>query len=389
MYSSGENGLRLLAWVVAGAWVMKLLAAAIGVPRVPDLLRAEFDGVPEGAPFLTVVVPARDEAADVGDGLRSLVAQDYAWLRVIAVDDRSADATGAIMDELAGERLQVMHVRELPAGWLGKTHAMARAAELAGAATDWLLFTDADVVFRADALRRALVYAESVRADHLVVLPTSVIRSWDEEALMGFFQVLGLWGAPLWRIGKRRSKHALGIGAFNLVRRSAYEQVGGFTALRMEIVEDLGLGKRIKNAGLRQRVAFGRGLVSLHWASGARGIVGVLTKNVFAAFRFNPVLVFGFCGWLMVFCVLPFAGVFWRGTLVPGLVVVGANLLAYRLLRGQSGFRVRWALVAPVAALGFCYAIAKSMAVTLRQGGVRWRGTFYSLGELRRNVPPL
>ena len=154
--------LELAAWGVAAAWVWRAGDAALGVPTIPDLARADAGREPVGAPTLTVIVPARNEAKDISACLESLVRQDYAGVRVVAVDDRSTDATGATMDRLAAEwpeRLRVLHVTELPEQWLGKTHAMAVAARQC--VTDFLLFTDADVVFAPSALRLALAEAVS------------------------------------------------------------------------------------------------------------------------------------------------------------------------------------------------------------------------------------
>jgi glycosyltransferase involved in cell wall biosynthesis len=380
-----------MAWAVALGWVFKVVEAALGLPRIADLLRKEYDRQPEGMPTLAVVVPARNEAAGIEACLESLMRQDYPALRVVAVDDRSIDATGALMDELAAEqpgRLSVLHVTELPEDWLGKTHAMALAAR--GTDAEWLLFTDGDVVFREDSVRRSLVYAVESGADHLVTAPTAVIARWDEGMLLGFFQMFGLWAARPWKVADPKARRdAIGVGAFNLVRRKAYERVGGFEALRMEIVEDIGLGRRIKRAGLRQRIAFGRGLVRVHWAPGALGLVEVMTKNVFAAFRFYVSLALVACGWLAVFCVLPVFGLLLRGMRVPAAITLAAIGCAYWLYGRVSGISVWQAALSPVAAALFLYTLLRSMATTLRQGGVVWRGTFYPLERLRKYAAPL
>ncbi len=378
----------LLAWLAALAWATRVLAAWRGLPSVPDLLLTEHDLLPEGQPTLTVIVPARNEAASVGDCLASLVAQDYAPLWVLAVNDRSTDETGAIMEAAAASnpgRLSLLEAKELPAGWLGKTHAMAWAASTVK--TDWILFTDADVLFRPDALRRALANAEATGADHLVLAPTTIIRRWDEAALLGFFQIFGLWGPRPWRVANPKARDAIGIGAFNLIRRSAYEQVGGFGALRMAVVEDLGLGRLVKNAGLRQRMAFGRGLVRVHWAAGADGLIKTMTKNIFAVFRFRPELLLVACVWLVVFCVGPFVVVWLPGLRLPAALAIVAMACGYGLMSRPSGIPPWNVLMAPFAAAAFIYALLRSMVVTLRQNGIMWRGTFYSLAELRRNQP--
>ena len=383
-------GLQIVAWLVAIAWLYRLVTVWRGLPQVADLLASQFDALPDGMPSLAVVLPARNEAADVQNSLRALVVQDYPNLRVIAVNDRSTDETGRLMREVAAEspeRLSVIDITELPTGWLGKTHAMARAA--AEVEADYLLFTDADVLFRSDALRRSLCCAVREQADHFVTLPTTIIRRWDEAALLGFFQLMGLWAVRLWRIPDAQSRDALGVGAFNLIKRTAYEQVGGFGALRMEIIEDVGLARRVKNAGLRSQVAFGHGLVSLHWASGAAGIVDVMTKNMFSAFRFHASLLLLTCGGMVGFAVLPFAGLFWLPTLLPALLTLGSIAGLYQLVARHSGLTPWNALLTPFAALAFVYALLRSMVTTLYQGGVRWRGTFYPLAELRRQAAPL
>jgi len=381
----------LLAWLVALTWLWKVTDAALGFPRIPDLLLPEHDIAPAGNPSITVIVPARNEAADIAATLHSLLAQDYPNLQIIAVDDRSTDQTGSLIDTIASQhpsKLRALHITELPPGWLGKTHAMALAARQAP--TDYLLFTDADVLFRSDAIRRALAHAVATSADHLVTIPTTLIHRWDEAAILGFFQIFALWGARPWRVADPNSKRdALGIGAFNLLSRSAYLQVGGFEALRMEIIEDLALARRIKHAGLVQRVAFGRGLVSLHWASGVEGLVGVMTKNLFSAFRFSIGLALLGCLWLLVFCVAPGAGLFFTPTRIPAILTVAAVVWAYRLMGRHSRISTWNALFCPLGALVFVFSLLRSTLITLKRGGVIWRGTFYPLAELRKNAAPL
>jgi glycosyltransferase involved in cell wall biosynthesis len=331
-----------------------------------------------------------NEAENIAACLESLLAQEYTSLQILAVDDRSTDGTGAIMDSFATrcpDRLKVLHITDLPGGWLGKTHAMAVAARESEG--EYLLFTDADILFSPDALRRSMAYAVASQADHLVTLPTLVLKRWDEAALLSFFQVCALWASRPWKVADSKAKRdAVGVGAFNLIRRDAYEKVGGFEALRMEIIEDLGIARRVKRAGLRQRVAFGRGLVNVHWASGAFGVVGVLTKNIFSAFRFQiPLLLFA-CGWLVAFCVLPVV-VIVPGLLLPWVLTAFSVAFLYVGLGRHSGISAWNAALAPFAALLLIYALLRSMVTTLRQGGVVWRGTFYPLAELKRHVAPM
>jgi cellulose synthase/poly-beta-1,6-N-acetylglucosamine synthase-like glycosyltransferase len=386
-----QLALQLVAWLIAFIWLWKVIAAAFGLPRVPNLLLPQQNISPAGTPSITVVVPARNEAADIAATLHSLLAQDYSNLHIIAVDDRSTDTTGAIIDTIASQhpdKLRAIHVTELPPGWLGKTHAMALAARQAP--TDYLLFTDADVLFRSDAIRRCLSYAVASSADHLVTIPTMIIKRWDEAAILGFFQIFSLWGARPWRVPDPDSKRdAFGVGAFNLLRRSAYLQIGGYESLRMRIVEDLGLARLIKRAGLAQRVAFGRDLVSLHWASGTRGLISIMTKNLFSAFGFSIWLTLLGCLWLLAFGVAPIIGLFLQPARVPAVITCAAIVWAYRLMSRRTSISTWNVLFCPFGALVFAFALLRSMLFTLKQGGIIWRGTFYPLAELRKNAAPL
>ncbi len=386
---------QLVAWIIAVAWLVQVTGALQGLPKVPNLLLPLHDKTPEGSPRITVIVPARNEQVDVGACLESLLAQDCPNLRIIAVNDRSTDQTGAIMDALAAanpSRLRVLHVTELPEAWLGKTHAMAIAAQSAIAEdqAEFLLFTDADILFRQDAIRRALVNAVATNADHYVLAPTTTIRRWDEAALLSFFQIFGFWAARPWKVADPKAmRDAIGIGAFNMLRTSAYLKIGGFEALRMEIVEDLGLARRIKLAGLAQRFAFGLDLVNVHWAYGSDGIVGVMTKNIFAAVSFHiSILLFG-CMWLAAFCVLPFVGIWLPHLTIPCGITIACISLTYYLLSSRSGLSPWNALLTPFAGTLLISAMLRSMVTTLRQGGVVWRGTFYPLAELRAHAAPI
>ena len=385
---------QVAAWIVALSWSLRVAAAYRGLPLIPDLLLPEHDLAPLGTPRLVVVVPARNEQAHIRACVESLLAQDYVNLRILAVDDRSTDATGVELDALAiahPEQLRVLHIAELPPGWLGKSHAMHTAAleALARDNADYLLFTDADVYFRPDALRRSLAHAVAVQADHLVLAPTMISHRWDEAAVLSFFQVFGLWAARAWRVANPKARDALGIGAFNLVNASAYERVGGFAAFPLAVLEDLTLARRIKRAGLRPRVAFGVDMVQVHWATGTSGLVGVMTKNIFAVFNYRIVLLFCGVAWMAAFCLAPFIAIWFPALTIPAAVALAAMTWGYMLMRRISNLRARNILLAPYAIVVFIFTLLRSMVMTLRQGGVIWRGTVYSLAELRRNTEPL
>lgn len=382
------------AWLIAAVWASRVVTALVMLPRVPDLRSKEYDNLQQRPqwPSLTVIVPAKNEAKAIRATLQALLASDCPNLRIIAVDDRSTDATGEIMDAIARQpnagngKLRVLHVADLPAGWLGKPHAMALAAQ--SAQSDWLLFTDADVLFAPDAFRRALHYAEQDRADHLVVYPTMLLRGIGERMFLAFFQGISVWAARAWKVADPRAKRDfIGVGAFNMVRRSVYDALGGYEALRMEVLEDMALGHRVKQAGYAQRVAFGRDLARIRWAESMWGIMENLTKNMYAVFRFRTPLVLAACAALLLLCVTPFAAL-----AVPGAArwagVVTLVLLLLLNLRYWPQTRISPVCLVffPVGALLFLYTLLRSMVLTLWRGGVLWRGTLYPLAELREQV---
>jgi len=383
--------LAWIAWIVAIAWLWKAVTAFRGLRRIPNLLDEQYNRTPEGMPSITVIVPARNEAEALPEALGSLLRQDYPHLRVVAVADRSTDATGAIMDALAAEhrdKLTVLRVEELPEGWLGKTHAMALAARHAIATDppDYLLFTDADVIFHPEAIRRSLAQAVATGADHFVTFPTPVVRTIGEGMLLGYLGVMGLWVTRPWLASAPKARRDfIGIGAFNLLRTPAYQQMGGFDAQRMAILEDLTLAWRIKRAGLRQQAAMAPGMVRVHWASGAVGIVNVMTKNLFAAVRFRAWAVLAATVWIALFSLAPFAWLVLSATRLPALITLAAIVLLYAGCYRHSRISVFYAALFPLGTVFFLYSLLHSTFVTLRDRGVNWRGTFYSLAELRKN----
>src|SRR5262249_37089368 len=286
---------------------------ALGMRKIPNLLAPEHEisAAQKNWPQVSIIVPARNEEQGIEAAMRSLLALDYPGFQVIAVNDRSSDSTGAILDRIAagaGAGMRVLHLTELRAGWLGKPHAMA--AGLAQAAGDWILFTDGDVVFRQDTLRRAIQFAERSAADHLVIFPTMLMETWSERMVGGFFQCMFVlaWGHSPWKVADPEAPDYLGAGAFNLIRRNAFAAIGGLEPLRMEVIEDMKLGKLVKRGGFQQRIAFGRDLIRVHWARGAFGVVRNLTKNLFAFMNYQwPVAVLA-AGVVLLVNVVPFVG---------------------------------------------------------------------------------
>jgi Glycosyltransferases, probably involved in cell wall biogenesis len=398
---------QIISWiagVILGlAWFSRIVEATLGMPHVADITKPAWDRKPataRGEPRVSIIVPARNEAEYIRDTLLGLLALDYSEYEIIAVNDRSTDSTGQIMEEVAGAltlsavagegaratRLKVLHISELPSGWLGKTHAMWTAGQMATG--DWLLFTDADVLFKTDALRRAIAYAEQVRADHLVVFPRMITKRWDETMMIAFFQALFVFGHRPWKVADPNARDHMGVGAFNMVRRSTYDAVGTYLALRMEVLDDMKLGKVVKNAGFAQRCVFGEDLISLHWAKGAFGIVNNLTKNFFAVLSFQwwrtAATVFG----LAFLNLGPFVGTLLaHGWLrVPYAIALVSMFAIYFGMSKRSAIPPYFFLLHPVSTSLFIYTLMRSMFHALSNDGIVWRGTKYPLEELRKGM---
>jgi len=404
-----------LIWIfsifLGAVWLSRVLIVWRNRNTVPDISGPDYDVPPktpippdEGEmghpdlnhtmPRVSIIVPARNEADHIEAALSSLLQLDYPDYEVIAVNDRSEDATVVIMDRLDRQwrersesiqhQLKVLHVSALPQGWLGKVHAMWKAAQEASG--DWLLFTDADVVFRADALRRAITYGERERSDHVVLFPSMVMKTVGERMMMAFFQSQFVFAHRPWKVADPKSRDSIGVGAFNLVRRSVYEKIGTYAALRMAVLDDMMLGELVKQNGFRQRCVFGHDLLRLRWIVGTMGMVRNLTKNFFAILRFNvPFALTAICG-VMLVNLGPFVGVW----LAHGWARIGymAALFAiaamYWGMSQRSEIPPQYFFLHPVGTLLFAFAMLRSMTVTLAGRGILWRGTFYSLQELKR-----
>jgi glycosyltransferase involved in cell wall biosynthesis len=398
--------------ILALAWFSRIVDAALGMPSVADVSHPKWDRnpvSPAGNPRVSIIVPARNEEETIEQALHSLLALDYDNFEVIAVNDRSTDSTGEIMERVAENHnhnrnqnpnplaktatrtghprvLNVIHHTELPPGWLGKTHAMWTAVNQATG--DWLLFTDADVLFKPESLRRALAYAESVRADHVVLFPRMIMKRPGEYMMIAFFQTLFMFGHRPWKVADPSADDHMGVGAFNLVRRRVYDAVGTYEALRMEVVDDMKLGKVVKKAGFAQRNVFGGDLISIRWAKGAMGIVNNLTKNFFAVLSFQwwrtVISAFG----LAFLNLGPFLGIFLAQgcARVPYAVALGSMFSIYIGMSWRSAVPAYYFLLHPVSTALFIYTLLRSMILTLWNDGIEWRGTKYPLDELRKGM---
>lgn len=394
---SARHVLAFSSWALAAAWLGRAVAALRGMPRLPDLCEIDPSTLPpvpaDVGPDLSVIVPARNEEQAIEACLRSLLASTGVRLQIIAVDDRSADRTGERMDAIAAEastannphQVEVVHITELPAGWLGKPHAMAAGAQRATA--PWLLFADGDVVFAPRAIELALREAAALKADHMLLAPTLILNSIGERAMLAAMQALALWAVRYWKVSDPHARDYMGAGGFNMIRRDVYDRVGGFEALRMEIIEDVHLGRLVKHAGFAQRIVLGPGLVKVRWIEGALAVVCLVEKNGFAVTRFRTGVHLLACLSFLVDAILPVVAIAYGGwAMLGGIATYLGIFLAYHASRRVTRVPAWYAVLFAPAVLVVAYGFLRSMILALVRGGVVWRGTLYPLRELRRHA---
>ncbi len=372
--------LSLFFWAVAlvwFAWNLRLARDVLALRRFPRERT-----LPSERPRVSIVIAARDEAARIEGTVRRLLGARGVELELLVVDDRSVDGTGEILRRVAAEdpRLCVLRVDELPKGWLGKAHA----CQLAGsrARGEWLLFSDGDIWIHEDALARAVLLAQEERAEHVVITPDVAHQSFAGKS--GLLAVLLGLSTYMARVNRDDRTGFFGIGAFNLVRADAWRAIGGHEPLRLEIVDDMKLGLLLARRGFRTRAYLGRHDCEAEWAPSLWAIVRATEKNLFAQMRFHFWLTLC-CGGLLLLAWLgavlgPLSGTLGGWCAFAGLVslVVPAAVLARR-----ARMELAPALLVPWSVMVLFVAIANSAWVTLRQGGVKWRGTLYPLDELR------
>jgi hypothetical protein len=434
-----------LAWAVYGR---RTLAAARQVRLLREVLDEERRAAhqrkePKQPPALSVVVTARDEARTIADTVRSFLAQRHPDLEVIAVDDRSTDGTGEILDSLAaagtphggvdsdegggaaggeatvrGGRLHVEHVRRLPAGWLGKCHACHAGARRARG--EWILFSDGDVrLAEPDLLARLLRFVERQGLDHVAVFPDTRPMSALQSGLMSVFGQLFLLAAGAHEMDRDQQRGGAGVGAFNLMRRSAYERVGGHAPLRMDPADDVKLGRLLKESGARQRIYNGLNLVFCRWQEGTLNVIRGLEKNFFAGCGYSLLGLLALT--LIALCAnfgpaalavaavasagpagttlagagpaaaggagaAAWAAVGWIAAFLPLALQIWLLAVGYLRDGRRAGMSPWIGLLHPLSILLLLGAAWNSAVVTLAQGGVRWRDTFYPLAELRRGL---
>lgn len=362
------------------------LVLALGVRKLRRLDDVDADGVfPE--PQVTIVVPACNEEDNIEQAVLSLLAQTYANLEILVVNDRSVDTTGQVLKSLQAlhPRLKIIEITELPDGWLGKSHALAQGAALANG--EYLLFTDADVVMEPTTISRAIRYMLDNRLDHMSLFFKNLSGGWLLNCLILEMALGLLLSFRPWRVRQPGSREFIGIGAFNLMKKSAYEHVGGHSSIRMHPIDDLMLGKILKEQGFRQDCLLGNSFVAVPWYDTVRAMIAGLQKNTFSFVHYRLSFIPPIVIVLFLVNILPFWGAifgeaearfFWMLALAGKLGAFYFGLSR----QGLPAWYLPGALLTPYLSI---YIICKSAIVVQKNGGITWRGRFYPLAELKKS----
>lgn len=371
--------MKILSSIVLAIWAVTLLRTIVNLLLVPRLSReaAEHDL------SVSVIVPARDEERSIARTVMALLAQTHRRLEVIVVDDRSADATGVILTDLArhDSRLTVVTGVEPPDGWLGKPWALHQGS--LRATGELLLFVDADVFYAPEAVSSAVDAFTKSSAAMISLLPRFELRGFWEHVIMPNLAVVAFSVLPLWLANRSRIPWlAVGGGPGNLLWRADYDAAGGHESLRDAVIDDVALARMLRRRGMKTTVVRADDLIAVRMYHGLGEIVRGFTKNAFAVFGYRLDLVIVgvlFSGAVNVLpYVLAFSGdPFGVGAL---LLLAVSRLILYTSLR----YGVLNAVFAhPVMMGSWFFILLRSVWFTGIRRQLVWRGRTYDARRTR------
>lgn len=312
---------------------------------------------------------------------------DYPDYEVMVINDRSTDSTGQILDEMAGSnpKLKVVHIDSLPAGWLGKNYALDYGANQASG--DYILFSDADVVFSSDTLSRVMPYVAEHKIDHLSMAPSHVFKKFLLTSVVIIFEFLFMMRFKPWKVSNPKSRFFIGIGSFNMIRSSVYKKTGGFETLKMRPDDDIMLGKLVKKHGFKSVFLYAPEQLSIEWYSSLPEMIRAFYKNTYAGFNYNILNALFSIIMLVILTILPYISLFFLGGigLIANIGVMFIIFCIYLVLAGSNKISIFYFFTYPVACGIIVYLMLRALFLTITKGGIDWRDTFYNLKELKEN----
>lgn len=390
----------LLVYLCLGpiAWGFYLFAMHLGRKRMMLMDRSgKVQDLPGEKPMVTVLIPAKDEGERIRACILSALNQDYPSVEVIAIDDRSTDNTGAVMDEMAQDHpnLRVLHITQPPEpGWTGKNNALHQGSKIAKG--QWLLFVDSDVVLKPDVLTIALAVVRRKNFGMLSLLPALESGSMWESLMVPLCAgtASAMYLIAMNNIGEYRGG-AFANGQFMLMRRDAYDQIGGHVTVRDRYCEDVAIAKLFKEQGLRPRVSWGTDFCSVRMYNSLGAVIRGWSRIYYAAKVGSPWRILAAIFWLVLcgFSVIPaMAFGFYRlahpveasfGSVTASWLIISAIHLI--LMTTAMAITYRWSrnparnalLFLPLAGPMLLYILCRALKMCVTKK-VEWRGTAYN-----------
>jgi chlorobactene glucosyltransferase len=343
-----------------------------------------------------VIIPARNEERVIEATVRALLAQTYADLEVIVVDDHSSDSTAAILDRLGTEhpRLRVVRGADTPPGWLGKPWALHQGS--AASRGELLLFVDADVHYEPDTVGRLVAALGRSSAAMLTVFPRVVMHGVGEHLGMTELAMAGFGFLPTW-LGNHVRTPILGVGGGtgNLIRRADYAAIGGHESLRNAVIDDIGLARLTRRSGRMTIAIRAARFVHLRMYHGLREVIDGFSKNVYTAFGGTiPAALAGLLGFLF-FHLGPYLGLLeaaWRFAhgaparpvdllwIASVLLIATGRVILFRSLRYPL---VNALFGYPFTVLIWIWILLRSTWLVGIRGTLAWRGRSYDSDDTR------
>lgn len=364
-----------------------IIYVAIGVLKVPRL--NSFHSSKEGRqpPLVSIIVPACNEEETIKEGLESLLNLQYPNIEIVLVNDRSSDKTGEIMKEIEFNHTHVhyIEIKDLPDGWLGKVHSAWEGSKKASG--EWLLFTDADITYHPKALNYVMNLLNTKQCDHLTIAPKIIAKSLWLKAIMLMLKLnLFIFLRPQF-MHRKSSSAGMGIGAFNILKKEVYQEIGGHEAIRLCVDDDVMLGKLVKKKGYIPYFALGQEFIAVEWYKSLPEMFRGLSKNALPPFLYSlTLMILSFVGTAIIY-LSPYMGVF----LYEGMyrLIAGISLfiiLGFFMMNDHfSKESVVLAIIFPVVYILFVYLLFYGGMRVKLLGGVQWRDTFYSINLLKKH----
>lgn len=367
-------------------WLFQLYSLSRTTREMPRLRDFQYPEL-EDYPLISVIITACNEAETIEAAMASRLADDYPHLEFILIDDRSTDGTGQLVDRIAAQdaRIRAFHITELPEGWLGKVHALQKGVEVAHG--EWFLFSDADVFVKAGTLKQLIARCEMENYQHVAMIMEIYSGGfWVDTTISVVLRTL-MAGGRVYQFSNPDANTSGGSGAFNLVKRSAFEKTKGFPYLKMEIIDDVSLGQQLKLSGARTLAVDGKGFVGVQWYSTFKGMMdGIGRAGIVALGNYNIWRHLGILCSGIIVDLMPYVALFWFG--VPYLPYLGGVVIAIALASAVLSNRILGLPIFPGVLLPLGHVL--TVFVNIRGGlvfyknkGIYWRGTFYSQEQLK------